>query len=73
MFGNSGISANGTGFILLSLRGFTKKGVLMNGMMDGVLTDGMMTGIVLDGTKIVNKHMTHLQAHFHLKAQNGQR
>ena len=42
----------------------------MNGKMAGVLMNGMMTGIVLDGTKIVNKHMRHLSAHFHLKAQN---
>ena len=30
-----------------------------------------MMGMVLNGVKIVNKHMSHLQAHFHLKAQNG--
>ena len=32
----------------------------------GVLINGMMTGFLLDGTKVGNKRMTLLQAHFHL-------
>ena len=38
-----------------------------------VLMNGMMTGVVLNGTKVGNKHMSQLQAHFHLKALNGRR
>ena len=29
--------------------------------------NGMMTGVLLDGTKVGNKRMTLLQAHFHLE------
>ena len=43
----------------------------MNGTTAGIWMNGMMTGVRLDGMKILNKHVTHLQAHFHLKAQNG--
>ena len=39
-------------------------GVLTNGMMTGVLMNGMMTGVLL-GTKVENKRVTLLQAHFH--------
>ena len=42
-------------------------GVLTNGTMAGVLMNGMMTGVLLDGTKIGNKRMTLLQAHYHLE------
>ena len=57
----------------LTIHGFLMDGVLTNGMTAGVWMNGTMTEVVLDGMKIVNKHMTHLQAHFHWKAQNGQR
>ena len=31
--------------------------------------NGMMTGVLLDGTKVGNKRMTLLQAHFHLEVR----
>ena len=40
---------------------------LTNETMAGVLMNGMMTGVLLDGTKVGNKRMTLLQAHFHLE------
>ena len=43
---------------------------LDEGTMVGVLTSGMMMGMVLNGMQIVNKHMSHRYAHFHLKAEN---
>ena len=48
--------------ILLTRRGFTRNGVLMNaiGTTAGVWMIGMLTGVVLDGMKIVNKQLTHL-------------
>ena len=33
-------------------------------MMAGVMMKGMVAGVRLDGTKVVNKRMTLLQAHF---------
>ena len=44
----------------LTILGFMMAGVMMKGMMNG-----MMTGVRLDGTKVGNKRMTILQAHFH--------
>ena len=41
--------------------------VLTNGTMAGVSMNGMMTGVLLDGTKVGNKRMTLLEAHFHLE------
>ena len=58
MLGNEGISANGTGCISLTRRGFTRNGVLTNGTTAGLWMNGMMAGVVLDGMKIVNKHVT---------------
>ena len=40
-------------------------GVLTNGTVAGVLMKGMMCGVLLGGTKVGNKRMTPLQAHFH--------
>ena len=57
-------------FVPLRRRGFTRNGSLDEGTMVGVLTSGMMMGMVLNGVKIVNKHMSHRYAHFHLKAEN---
>ena len=44
----------------------TMVGMVTNGTMAGVSMNGMMTGVLLDGTKVGNKRMTLLQAHFHL-------
>ena len=51
----------------LTFHGFMMDGVLTIGTMAGVLMNGMMTGVLLDGTKVVNKHLTLPQAHFHLE------
>ena len=40
-------------------------GVLTNATMAGTVANGMVTGVELDGTKVGNKLMTLLQAHFH--------
>ena len=61
----------GDKFRPLTRCGFIVNGVLTNGTTAGGRMNGMMTGVVLDGMKIVNRHMTHLKAHFHLKTQNG--
>ena len=45
----------------------TMAGMMTNGTMAGVSMNGMMTRVPLDGTKIVNKRVTHLQAHCQLK------
>ena len=58
---------------LLTRRGFTRNGVRTKGTKTGILMNGMTTGVLLDGVKIASKHMSHRQAHFHLKAQNGYR
>ena len=42
-------------------------GIVTNGTMAEVLMDGMITGVLLDSTKVGNKRMTLLQAHFHLE------
>ena len=50
----------------LTLHG-TMVGIVTNGTMAEVLTNEMMTGVLLDSTKVGNKRMTLLQAHFHLE------
>ena len=49
----------------LTIHGFMMDGVLTNGTVAGVLMKGMMCGVLLGGTKVGNKRMTPLQAHFH--------
>ena len=45
----------------------TMVGMVTNGTTAGVLMNGMMPGVLLDGTKVGNKRVTLLQAHFYLE------
>ena len=53
------------------MNGTMRNGALMKGTTTGVWMNGMIKGVVLDGTKIANEGVAQLQAHCHLKAQQG--